>query len=107
MPDRVYLFPNINSIGDRGFTTTEPDKTCEGMDYDAYYHDRTLKAKDVEIAELKARLEIDANHPYDGIYTRDETIKMLEENSKSQKQTFDALLKKYKELEAQLEARGE
>lgn len=37
-----------------------------------------IEALRKENEELKARLEIDPSHPYDGIYTRDETIKMLE-----------------------------
>jgi len=58
--------------------------------------------------QLKARLEISDDHDYDGIDCRDETIKQLEkqivalsENSESQKQTFDALLKKYDKVERQ------
>lgn len=70
MPDVVYLFPNHNSIGDRGFTTTEPDKTCEGTEYEQYHHSRIvealkaklsetvihLAARNSEIAELQAKL---------------------------------------------------
>lgn len=36
MPKEIYLFPSTQSIGDRGFTTTEPEKTCEGLDYTKY-----------------------------------------------------------------------
>jgi hypothetical protein len=51
-----------------------------------------IKAKDAEIEQLKSRLEIDPSHPYDGIYTRDETIKML--------------YSRIDELKAYIEARG-
>ena len=32
-----------------------------------------------EVSRLEARLEVDPRHSYDGIYCRDETIKLLEE----------------------------
>ena len=33
MPKEIYVFPDPKSIGDRGFTLTEPEKTCEGLNY--------------------------------------------------------------------------
>ena len=38
-----------------------------------------IAKKDAEIAELKRRLEIRPDSPYDGIYCRDETIRLLEQ----------------------------
>jgi hypothetical protein len=35
-----------------------------------------VEAQAVEIARLRERLEIDPSHPYDGIYCRDETIRL-------------------------------
>lgn len=36
MPKEIYVFPDPKSIGDRGFTLTEPEKTCEGLNYTKY-----------------------------------------------------------------------
>ena len=94
MPDKVYLFRNVNSMGDRGFTTIEPDKTCENVDYDAYYHDSIVKAKDAEIASL--HLEIDECH------------KQLNRWADAHNELTNEveLRKRIAELEAILEARG-
>lgn len=35
-----------------------------------------LAEKDLEIKMLRTRLEVDERHPYDGIYCRDETIRL-------------------------------
>ena len=37
-----------------------------------------IKRQAAEIEYLKARLEVSAYHPYDGIYCRDATIKLLD-----------------------------
>lgn len=57
MPDIVYLFPDPISIGDRGFTTIEPDKTCDGRDYSLYHHDRIHQEVIRQRDELKAKLD--------------------------------------------------
>jgi hypothetical protein len=35
-----------------------------------------IEEKDLEIKMLRTRLEVDERHPYDGIYCRDETIRL-------------------------------
>lgn len=40
--------------------------------------DRGRKDAEAEIERLKARLEVSPDHPYDGIFCRDATIKLLE-----------------------------
>jgi len=43
---------------------------------------RGVRWAEARIKELETRLEIDPAHPYDGISTRDETIKALEADNK-------------------------
>lgn len=38
---------------------------------------RDYEALSEEVRKLRARLEVDSRHPYDGIYCRDATISML------------------------------
>jgi len=62
-------------------------------------------SRDAKLSALRTRLEIDPRHPYDGIYSRDETIRQLEEQ-------VDTLRATNSELELQAlvdegQARGE
>ena len=50
------------------------------------------KAKQ-EIAILKQRLEVESRHTYDGIYCRDETIKLQDERLKRQEKIIRKLRK--------------
>jgi len=46
MPEVIYVFPDEKSIGDRGFTTTEKEKTCEGLDYTPYIRQDSINVPD-------------------------------------------------------------
>lgn len=50
MPDKIYLFPDVNSIGDLGFTITYPKESWDGRDYIEY-------TKSSTVAELEAKLQ--------------------------------------------------
>ena len=63
----------------------------------------TVRELHAEIARLRERLEIDPEHEYDGIYTRDETIRLLVENSQGQHQTAMALVKKARQRDDVIE----
>jgi len=43
--------------------------------------DAVIRHQKEEIERLRARLEIDPSHPYDGIYARDETIRQLDKQT--------------------------
>ena len=43
MPDKIYLFPDANSIGDLGFTITYPNESWDGRNYIEYHHSRIVE----------------------------------------------------------------
>ena len=53
MPDVIYVFPDPKSIGDMGFTVTNPDSTCSGVPYVQYHHSRIVEALQEENARLR------------------------------------------------------
>jgi BMFP domain-containing protein YqiC len=82
-----YLENRINDIIDSCIETmiggVTDEKLCEFLNrwYLKKVESETFK-ENIElkkrIHELEERLEIDCDHDYDGIYCRDETIKLLE-----------------------------
>ena len=65
MPDEIYVFPDPQSIGDRGFTTTEPDMTCDGKAYTKYVRaDLASAPKAVEDAPFDFRSASGVLKPY-------------------------------------------
>ena len=57
MPDVIYVFPDPKSIGDMGFTVTNPDSTCSGVPYVQYHHSRIMEALQEENKRLRENLK--------------------------------------------------
>ena len=57
MPDVIYVFPDPKSIGDMGFTVTNPDSTCSGVPYVQYHHSRIVEALQEENKRLRENLK--------------------------------------------------
>lgn len=103
MPDVIYAFPEKEYCGVFICAWSHINPTQVSKEITEYHHSRIvealkdklsetvihLAARNSEIEGLKDRLEIDQSQPYDGIYARDETIKMLEHEVSNLKAKLD------------------
>lgn len=67
MPDKIYLFPDANSIGDLGFTITYPKESWDGRDYIEYHHSRIVEELKENLAETVIALAARNTALYDCI----------------------------------------
>jgi hypothetical protein len=58
MPNEIYVFPDPKSIGDRGFTVTVAETTCDGDPYTKYIRADIAEAR---IAKLEDALRFYAD----------------------------------------------
>lgn len=70
MPDEIYVFPDPQSIGDKGFTTTLPEATLEGLAYTKYTRAEPVNRQMLDALEwvmVKCDEELPLSYTNDGM----------------------------------------
>ena len=58
MPKEIYVFQDPQSIGDRGFTVTKPEKTCSGKQFTPYVRKDLPPPQSLNRAVLDALIKV-------------------------------------------------